>query len=145
MIIGIVGSRRRNALADFEAVEAAFRHIYEPGDRIVSGGCPQGGDRFAELIAIELARPGHYTREALFKLSLEERHHLLKEYGAPFILHPARWNEFGKAAGHLRNGLIASDAEKLIACVAADRTGGTEDTIKKFLKKGLPAENLILV
>lgn len=143
MIIGIVGSRRRNALADFEAVEAAFRHIYEPGDRIVSGGCPQGGDRFAELIAIELARPGHYDREALWALSLEERHHLIKEYGAPFILHRARWDRHGKAAGHMRNRLIAADADKLIACVAADRSGGTESTIEKFLALG--KKDLILV
>jgi len=31
----------------------------------------------------------------------------------------------------VRNTLIAKDCTVLIACVAEDRTGGTEDTIKK--------------
>jgi hypothetical protein len=34
-----------------------------------------------------------------------------------------------------RNTLIARDArDYLIACVSTDRTGGTEDTIKKWIK-----------
>ena len=36
---------------------------------------------------------------------------------------------------YARNTLIARDADELIAVVAEDRKGGTEDTIKKFLKK----------
>ena len=39
-----------------------------------------------------------------------------------------------RGAGFVRNGDIAKDSDVLIACVAPDRTGGTEDTIKKFLK-----------
>lgn len=135
MIIGIVGSRRRNTIDDFELVEAAFRKIYQPGDRIVSGGCPQGGDRFAELIAIQLAAPGKYSLDYLHKLSLIERHWLIKGSGAPIHIHPAEWDKYGKGAGHKRNTYIARDADKLIASPAPDRTGGTEDTITKFRKK----------
>ncbi len=36
---------------------------------------------------------------------------------------------------YARNKLIARDADVLIACVAEDRKGGTEDTIKHFCKK----------
>lgn len=106
--IGIVGSRRRNTEADYKLVEARFLDIVQPDDRIVSGGCPQGGDAFAERIA--------------------------KKYQHPITIHYAQWNRLGKGAGFYRNGHIAQDADILIACVAPDRTGGTEDTIKKFQK-----------
>ena len=105
--IGIVGSRRRNTQTDLEAVHKAFLEVYEDGDRIVSGGCPQGGDAFAEWIA--------------------------KKEQVPITIHYARWKKLGKSAGFVRNGDIASDSHILIACVAPDRTGGTEDTIKKFI------------
>src|SRR5258708_1678550 len=104
--IGIVGSRRRNTFADFELVEEAFRHIYEPGDHLVSGGCPQGADRFCEMIAIQLAHPGYYIAETLMKLSLIERHQIIKKSGAPITIHHAHWDRYGKSAGHFRNALI---------------------------------------
>ena len=104
--IGIIGSRRRNTMADKTKVYDAFLRIYERGDEIVSGGCPQGGDAFAELIA--------------------------KQQQVPIKIYYAEWDRLGRSAGYQRNGLIARDADVLIACVAEDRTGGTEDTIKKF-------------
>ena len=107
--IGIVGSRRRNSFPDYIKVHQAFLSIYNPGDRIVSGGCPQGADHFAEQIA--------------------------KKEQVPILIHYAQWNKCGKAAGFIRNGDIAQEATTLIACVAEDRTGGTEDTIKKFLNE----------
>jgi len=108
-IIGIVGSRRRNTIEDLKKVEDAFLRIYEDGDMIVSGGCPQGADKFAEMLA--------------------------KKHQVPITIHYAKWNKLGKAAGFIRNGDIVEDADMLIACVAEDRTGGTEDTIEKFKKK----------
>ena len=41
-------------------------------------------------------------------------------------------------------GDIAEKSDVLVACVTKDRTGGTEDTIKKFLKKQ-PIGELFLV
>jgi len=103
--IGIIGARRRDAQCDFEACMAAFVKVYEPGDKIVSGGCPKGGDRFANKIA--------------------------KMLGLTIIIHYPNWDVHGRSAGFVRNTLIAEDADILIAVVAFDRKGGTEDTIKK--------------
>ena len=108
--IGIIGSRRRNSQADYALVYNAFVAIYEPGDHIVSGGCPQGGDAFAERIA--------------------------KHLQIPITIYYAQWDRLGKSAGFARNGDIAREANVLLACVAPDRAGGTEDTIKKYLKTG---------
>lgn len=111
-IIGIVGSRRRNSKEDFQAVEKAFLAIYEEGDEIVSGGCPKGADSFAEYLA--------------------------SKHQVPIKIHYAKWNRYGNIAGFMRNSDIAIEADILIACVAEDREGGTEDTIQKFtsLMKG---------
>lgn len=116
--IGIVGSRRRNSFYDKIAVENAFFPYYKEGDWIVSGGCPKGGDRFAEMIA--------------------------KENGIPILIFYPNWEKFGKGAGFVRNGEIAKYSEILIACVSEDRTGGTEDTIEKFTKRVTDPEALIL-
>jgi len=121
MIIGIVGSRRRDEQVDYDAVEKAFLSLYKVGDKkisIVSGGCPKGGDRFAELIAIK--------------------------YGLTLKIYPAEWDKYGKRAGFIRNEYIAQDADILIACVSKDRTGGTENTIEYF-KRIHPDKVLMLV
>lgn len=115
--IGIIGSRQRNSQQDLEAVRNAFEEIYEEEDEIVSGGCPQGGDHFAELLA--------------------------KSHQIPIKIYYAEWGRLGRSAGFQRNGLIARDSDILIACVAPDRTGGTEDTIKKYL--GLGKTQLVIV
>jgi hypothetical protein len=120
-IIGIVGSRRRDGGIDYKRLLDVFNEVYEEGDTIVSGGCPKGGDRFAEIIA------------DLRKI--------------PIIIHLPKWNEYGRAAGPIRNTLIAQDSlgptriggcNILLAVVAKDRTGGTEDTIKKVEALGKP-------
>jgi hypothetical protein len=104
--IGIAGSRRRNTIGDFIATKSAFFSVFERGDKIVSGGCSQGGDQFAEQLA--------------------------KDYAITITIHPAEWNHYGKRAGIVRNTDIATEADVLIAVVAPDRKGGTEDTIAKF-------------
>tara|TARA_R110000824_G_scaffold12226_6_gene53549 strand:- start:14090 stop:14491 length:402 start_codon:yes stop_codon:yes gene_type:complete len=111
--IGIIGSRRRDSDKDFVECKQVFSDIYQDGDRIVSGHCPQGGDRFAEELAEELG------------LTVEN---------GKLILHPADWDKHGRGAGFVRNTNIAEDSDILIAVVAEDRKGGTEDTIKKAIK-----------
>jgi len=126
MNIGIIGCRSRNTEKDYQLVEKAFINLYEQiifsndanwVDNIVSGGCPKGGDRFAEIISTK--------------------------YGIPIVIHEARWGLYGMYAGFKRNTLIARDSDILIACISPDRKGGTEDTIRKYL--GLGKNKLILV
>jgi hypothetical protein len=118
--IGIVGSRRRNTGEDKKKVLLKFIELYEDGDHIVSGGCPGCADEFAEQIA--------------------------RQQQIPIMIHYARWNKLGTRAGFIRNTDIAEDADVLIACVAPDRTGGTEDTIAKFLARpAIKEEDLYLV
>jgi len=118
--IGIVGSRRRNSEEDYRAVEAAFAKIWKPGDNIVSGGCKKGADSFIHKLAeVGCGYVEHLPDESKLDPELLE------------VNPRAAYAEINYA----RNTLIANDADFLIACVAADRQGGTEDTIKKFLKK----------
>jgi hypothetical protein len=110
--IGVVGTCRRDFPEDFRAVKAKFLELYEDGDRICSGGCKAGGDRFAEAIARDL--------------------------GLTMIIHYPSWTKFGRSAGFIRNTLIANDSDVLLACVSAERSGGTEDTVEKAKKQGTP-------
>ena len=116
--IGIIGSRRRDEEEDFQKVSDEFLLNYLKGDSIISGGCPKGGDRFAERLA--------------------------KLYRVPIKIYHADWKKYGKPAGPIRNTDIAKESDILIACVSSDRTGGTEDTIKKF-KKFHPDGKVVLV
>jgi len=116
MFVGIVGSRRRDTPEDLKIVRNALLLILSETEEkviLVSGACPKGADRFAEILAREL--------------------------GLPIILHKPKFNEMKSNTTweyarvcYDRNTLIAKDSDILIACVAADRKGGTEDTIKKF-------------
>lgn len=115
--IGIIGSRRRDSHIDFMMVEFAFLEVYREGDTICSGLCPKGGDRFAVILS--------------------------EQFKTKTLWFPADWKKYGKGAGFVRNSDIAANSDILIACVAEDRTGGTEDTIKKYLKLG--KNQLILV
>ena len=117
MNIGIIGTRKRNIITDFHEVKEAFFKVYEKSDWIVSGHCPKGGDSFAEKIAFD--------------------------YGIPILLFPPKKktrNEF-----FARNTLIAETSNVIIAClinphepledILKRKSGGSEDTIKKFMKK----------
>ena len=110
--IGIVGTRSRNTPRDLLECKKKFIEIYEDGDRIVSGGCPKGGDRFAEAIA--------------------------RSSQIPITVHYAQWHKLGKGAGFARNKDIAEDCDVLIAVVSDDRTGGTEHTISLVDKMDKP-------
>lgn len=112
--IGIVGSRKRNNPEDLIRVQSEVNKLRsilpDYNDiHIVSGGCTEGADRFAEVIA--------------------------KYEQFPITIHYAKWSLQGHSAGPIRNTKIAEESDFLISCVSQDRTGGTEDTIRKFLNK----------
>jgi hypothetical protein len=67
---------------------------------------------------------------------------LAKKYGLTIIIHYPAWSKQGTRAGLARNGNIAKQCDVLIAVPAEDRTGGTEDTIRKATKLG---KEIILV
>lgn len=123
--VGVVGSRRRDEQSDYRIVLDAFLRLLQFSGRrvddlsvvIVSGGCSLGGDRFAEIIA--------------------------REYRMQMIIHkpdrdafpntPDRWRSTKQ--NYARNELVARDSrDALIACVAPDRRGGTEDTIRRWVR-----------
>ena len=120
-VIGVVGFRRRNSDEDRQLVYKAIHHTRQHigGNTIlVSGGCPQGADLFAEEYAEMHRLPiiRHLPDQTQLREDVPKR--------AAYAI-----------INYARNELIAADADVLIACVAPDRKGGTEDTIKKFLKR----------
>ena len=124
MKLGIVGCRDRNEERHFELVCNKVLEIgVENIEEIVSGGCKKGGDRFAEIIAETLHIP--------VKRFLPE---------CPPNSEPWIWFQAAMA----RNTQIADYSDKLIALVHPKRSGGTEDTITKFLLKH-PKENLYIL
>lgn len=127
MIIGIIGSRRRNLPEDFQKIRKAFFRKYLEGDRIVSGGCKEGGDQFADEIARQYGIPiiTHYPNRSALDKTL------------PVRVAYARIN-------YARNASVARDADALIACVAPDRKGGTEDTIRRFCRKHKETEEQLV-
>lgn len=125
LYIGIIGTRQRNRADDYLITHDAFVKAtaleVENGKTevvIVSGLCTKGGDKFAVT--------------------------LYKKYKTKKIWFPAQWNIYGTNAGHIRNTDIANVSDILIAVVNYNRTGGTEDTIRKFIRFG-KEDHLIIV
>jgi len=115
--IGIIGCRCRDSNADLKACKEIFLLHYEKGDRLVSGHCPKGGDRFCEVFAKELG---------------------LTEENGKLILHRPDWDKHGYNAGFARNTYIAEDADVIIAVVKNNDDplyGGTGDTLLKAIKR----------
>jgi hypothetical protein len=126
--IGVIGTRQRNIRTDYQLVHDAFFKVYEEGDWIVSGGCPKGGDAFAEKIAFG--------------------------YGIPILIFPPKKKT--REEFFARNTSVAEICDIIVACLirphepleaVLERTkGGTEDTIKKFCKfnfKNLQFESVL--
>lgn len=116
IVIGVVGSRRRISNEDFRLCLSAIENVFMEGDTFVSGGCETGGDRFIEI----LARARGWTLKIHY----------------PAWRGPSGNGAFDRTAGFVRNSNIAEDCSILIALYAEDRTGGTEDTVKKAIKLG---------
>jgi len=113
MILGIVGSRKRNSLADKRLIESEIRRL-NPSE-LVSGGCSLGADRFAEELSHEMSIPIKVFRPKLGpKMTYVQA---VKAY-------------------YERNGRIAEYCDVLVAAVSPERRGGTEDTIRKAKKLG---------
>lgn len=130
----IIGSRRRNDQKDFDDVYKVFKKVYNDGDIIISGGCPKGGDRFAEIIARRLG-----LTEKNSKLIIHRP--IMPPKGSPKWMYAQKFYD--------RNTLVATETEGnsvVIACVSEDRKGGTEDTLKKvYIHDKIDIKNIYLV
>jgi hypothetical protein len=118
MRIGVVGSRRRNTKEDKQLLEVfLFNLIRSRGwmkDKItfVSGGCEKGADNFIK----ELVKEGKFPGSELVE------HYPNVFPGMPY------WDVVN--AMYARNEKVAADSGILVAMVAPDRKGGTENTVK---------------
>lgn len=118
MKLAIIGSRRRNSLKDFNKLKDFLMKAKNkfPTLEIISGGCEQGADHFAELICEEFQIP--------IKIFYPDKSKLPEN--------PKRYH-FTKI-NYERNKLIAENCDILVAMTAPDRTGGTENTISEAHK-----------
>jgi len=129
MIIGIVGSRRRNSPKDFGKLILRLRELERETERliekIVTGDCDEGGDEFASEIA------------DMFGYEIDVKHKRDPETNQiiPDYINERKHYDYFTFCNicYARNEEIAKEPlDYLIAIVAPDRTGGTEKTIKHF-------------
>ena len=109
--VAIVGSRSRT---DVEAVERVVATL--ASDAVVVSGGADGPDTWAEHAA---QRRGLSTR--IFRPNLKD----------------ARTQGQRTRRYHHRNQQIVDAVDEIFALVSDDRTGGTEDTIKRAVRKGI--------
>lgn len=112
MIIVVSGSRSiTNYHRVKRAIETAIR-LWEPRTvEIMHGDCPTGVDRLAQQYA--------------------------ESIGLTVYKKPAEWDAHGKAAGPIRNGLMAVQGDALVA-VWDGVSRGTKDMIQRMQAHGKP-------
>jgi len=124
MIIGIVGSRRRNSEKDFGKTVTELARLERRTKRfikkIVTGDCCEGGDKFAKDIAY------------MFGYDIEVKYKLDPETGEKLIRYIDDYYEFCRVCYDRNEEIAKEPLDYLIALVTPDRTGGTENTIKHF-------------
>ena len=127
--IAVVGSRQYENKRKVKDLIFDLKKKFGTELTIVSGGCPDGADKYAKKYAIELGvqyaeyNPA-YTPRNLYSQMPE--YYYGKEWHVTQYTH--------------RNGLIAKDADYCIALISNDciKANGTKDTIKKFKKLDKP-------
>jgi len=112
--IAIIGSRRRT---DREAIKVCVAEL--PSETVVVTGTAKGPDRWAEQAAQAC---GHEV--------------VVHEPDLDGVC--ARWQATERY--YARNQAIVDNSDRIIAFVAPDRIGGTEDTIRRAERAGKPVE-----
>lgn len=129
MIVGIIGSRRRNTEEDKKKLISELARLERKTRRfikkIVTGDCDEGGDKFAREIA------------DTFGYELEVKHIIDPDTGEEMDFKNHRWFNYFRMCNifYTRDKEIVKEPlDYLIALVAPDRTGGTGYTINYFVK-----------
>ena len=119
-VIGIVGSRSRNSVDDYNLVVNKLIEIVRLNNieyfMICSGGASTGADDFAK--------------------------HIAEKSEVPLLLFLPNWENRGKAGGPLRNKKIAENSDYLIACWDK-KSRGTSSCIGFF--KGFHGEERLFI
>lgn len=102
----IAGSR---SCTSYKAIEAAM-NVFGHHPSVVLSGTARGADRLGEEWA--------------------------KLHGVPIEYYPANWDEYGKAAGLIRNGEMAHNADALVA-LWDGQSRGTQHMIQVARERGL--------
>ena len=140
MIIGIVGSRRRNSDGDFGRLIVKLRQLERETEReikkIVTGDCDEGGDKFARDIA------------DMFGYEIDVKKIKDPETGEEMDFKNHRWFDYKTICNifYKRDEEIAKeDMDYLLALVSPYRTGGTEKTIKYFKRHHADWEDKLII
>ena len=140
MIIGIIGSRRRNTEKDKTKLIIELMLIEDKQEgiitKIVTGDCDEGGDKFAREIA------------DTYRYELEVKHIIDPETGEEMDFKNHRWFDYKTICNifYKRDEEIAKeDMDYLLALVSPYRTGGTEKTIKYFKRHHADWEDKLII
>jgi YspA, cpYpsA-related SLOG family len=112
--IAIVGARRRT---DRETIERLVAGL--PADTVIVSGGAIGPDTWAEEAARKRGLATKIFRPDLHDVDTLSQGQITRRY-------------------HARNQQIVDAADEVFALVAPDRKGGTEDTIRRAERKGIP-------
>ena len=113
----ITGGRKRESEDDYGTMADVLDRIDTDGlmalhSVIIQGGCPTGADLLARKVA--------------------------DEFGIRVETFPADWQQHGRAAGPIRNQLMAdAGADLCLAFPSRGRSAGTWDMIRRALGAGI--------
>lgn len=116
-ILGIVGYRYYNDYDEFSESLSIITDEYGYPKKVISGG--------------------HLSRDKIKQGTDTLAWKWATDNSIPITEHEANWNEYGRAAGPIRNKLIVRDSDILIAFVSP-KSKGTLNTIKLANEKGIP-------
>lgn len=125
MRVAVVGSRRFPSRPLFDMLLA---RTIRQGDTIVSGGA-RGPDTWAEAYA-----RANGLDVTVYPAAWETP----CPHGARHERYHTNGQVYYSCQGHARNTTIVENCDRVVAFVMPDRTGGTEDTIRKALAAGKP-------
>ncbi len=92
-------------------IKQALNPYMVPGNTLVHGACPTGADMWA--------------------------HTIWTSYELPVEKFPAKWKEFGRAAGPIRNQHMVDTAPDICIAFLVEGSRGTADCVKRARKAGI--------